>query len=48
LAGDLGKVNDTNVKHQMLSHFYRADPEFGERLTKAVKGDLAEVKQRSI
>jgi catalase len=48
LAGDLGKVNDANVKHQMLSHFYRADPEFGELLTKAVKGDLADVKQRSI
>ncbi|MGE6436801.1 catalase [Shewanella baltica] len=48
LAGDLGKVNDAKVKHQMLSHFYRADPEFGERLTKAVKGDLADVKQRSI
>lgn len=47
LAGDLGKVTDTKVKTQMLSHFYRADKEFGQRLTKAVGGNIADVKQRA-
>ncbi|MPY26772.1 catalase [Shewanella psychropiezotolerans] len=45
LAGDLGKVSDINVKTQMLSHFYRADKDFGQRLTKAVDGNLSDVKQ---
>ncbi|ARD24072.1 catalase [Shewanella japonica] len=47
LSGDLGKVADTNVKHQMLSYFYQADKDFGERLTKAVDGNLKEVKKRA-
>ncbi|ACA87662.1 catalase [Shewanella woodyi] len=47
LSGDLGKVEDSNVKHQMLSYFYQADKEFGQRLTKAVNGDLKEVKRRA-
>ncbi|PKG55250.1 catalase [Shewanella sp. GutDb-MelDb] len=46
LSGDLGQVRDSNVKHQMLSYFYLADQNFGKRLTKAVNGDLNEVKQR--
>lgn len=45
LAGDLGKVKDSNVKHKMLSHFYKADTEYGTRLTKAVNGDIKMVKQ---
>jgi catalase len=45
LAGDLGNVKDSNVKHKMLSYFYKADSEYGTRLTKAVKGDLGRVKQ---
>ena len=47
LSGDLGKVADANVKHQMLSYFYQADKDFGERLTKAVDGNLKEVKKRA-
>ncbi|WP_461536964.1 catalase [Spongorhabdus nitratireducens] len=43
LAGDLGQVKNSEVKHQMLSHFYQADKGFGERLTKAVNGNLKTV-----
>ncbi|WP_445363050.1 catalase [Microbulbifer sp. ANSA003] len=45
LAGDLGKVSDENTKHIMLSHFYQADKDYGQRLTKAVGGDLDRVKK---
>ena len=45
LAGDLGKVQNSSVKHKMLSHFYKADSEYGTRLTKAVNGDIKMVKQ---
>ncbi len=44
LAGDLGKVRDSETKHIMLSYFYQADADFGERLTKAVNGNLEQVK----
>ncbi|MCK8046375.1 catalase [Shewanella sp. 1CM18E] len=47
LSADLGKVRDSNVKHQMLSYFYLADKDFGKRLTQAVAGDLSEVKRRA-
>lgn len=47
LAGDLGAVKDSSVKHQMLSFFYRADKEYGKRLTKAVGGDIKQVKMLS-
>ncbi|ABZ78733.1 Catalase [Shewanella halifaxensis HAW-EB4] len=47
LSADLGKVQDSHVKHQMLSYFYQADKEFGKRLTQAVAGDLNEVKKRA-
>ena len=44
LAGDLKKVRDKGVKLTMVSHFLKADEEFGTRLAKAVEMDLAEVK----
>ncbi len=47
LAGDLAKVTDKNVQQQMLSHFYKADAEYGQRLTQAVAGNLARVKQQA-
>ncbi len=47
LAGDLGAVKDSAVKHQMLSFFYRADKGYGKRLTKAVDGDIKQVKMLS-
>ncbi|WP_444903687.1 catalase [Microbulbifer sp. CnH-101-E] len=45
LAGDLGKVRDDNTKHIMLSYFYHADKDYGQRLTKAVGGNLSRVKK---
>ena len=44
LAGDLGAVQDSNTKHKMLAHFYKADVNYGTALTKAVKGDINTVK----
>lgn len=47
LAADLGAVKDTETKHIMLSYFYKADAEYGTRLTQAVKGNLATVKAKA-
>ena len=47
LAGDLGAVKNAEIKQIMLSHFYKADADYGTRLTAAVKGDLANVKARA-
>ena len=43
LAADLGQVEDDEVKHTMLSFFYRADADYGRRITEAVDGDLSVV-----
>ncbi|WP_407935277.1 catalase [Alkalimonas mucilaginosa] len=45
LAADLGQVRDSDSKHAMLSHFYKADRDYGSRLTEAVAGDLSRVQQ---
>ncbi|HEX4613212.1 MAG TPA: catalase [Urbifossiella sp.] len=45
LAGDLGQVRNPVVKLRMLSHFYRADVEYGTRLAEAVGADVAEVRR---
>ena len=47
LAADLGRVTHKEVRDIMLSHFYKADAEYGQAITAAVKGDLAEVKRRA-
>lgn len=47
LAADLGAVKDAETKHIMLSYFYKADADYGTRLTAAVKGNLATVKAKS-
>ncbi|MDV2438220.1 catalase [Acinetobacter gerneri] len=47
LAADLGQVKDAETKHIMLSYFYKADPDYGTRLTAATKGDLAVVKAKA-
>jgi len=47
MAGDLGQVKDEDTKHIVLSFFYRADKGFGSRLTKAVNGNLDNVKKLS-
>ncbi|TCB71859.1 catalase [Acinetobacter sp. ANC 4177] len=47
LAADLGNVKDSETKHIMLSYFYKADADYGMRMTKAVKGDMAMVKAKA-
>lgn len=47
LAADLGQVKDAETKHIMLSYFYKADADYGTRLTAATKGDLAMVKAKA-
>lgn len=47
LAADLGQVKNAEIRQVMLSHFYKADAEYGTRLTAAVKGDLGDVQQRA-
>ncbi|CAA0090774.1 Catalase [BD1-7 clade bacterium] len=44
LAGDLGQVKDTETRQIMLSYFYRADADFGKRLTKALNENIKAVK----
>lgn len=44
LAGDLGQVKNSTIKYTMLSYFYKADSDFGQRLTKAVNEDISKVK----
>jgi len=44
MAADLSKVKNDDVKHQMLSYFYRADKSYGKQLTEAVNGDIKRVK----
>jgi catalase len=45
LAADLSAVRDSNTKHIMLSHFYKADADYGKALTQAVQGELTLVQQ---
>lgn len=45
LAGDLGKVKNEAVKARIVSHFYRADAEYGTRLAKAVGVEMAAVEK---
>ncbi|WP_309544736.1 catalase-related domain-containing protein [Alkalilimnicola ehrlichii] len=44
LAADLGQVEDDDIKHTMLSFFYKADEEYGRRITEAVDGNLRTVR----
>lgn len=47
LAADLGSVKDSETKHIMLSYFYKADADYGMRMTKAVNGDISIVKAKA-
>ena len=48
LAGDLGKVKDKQVQLQMISHFYRANAEYGARLAQALGVSLDAVKGQAM
>ncbi|WP_423200152.1 MULTISPECIES: catalase [unclassified Cupriavidus] len=47
LAADLGQVRNAEIRQIMLSHFYRADADYGKRLAVAVKGDAADAERRA-
>lgn len=47
LAGDLGQVQNMEVKTEILAFFYKADKDYGTRSAKAVNVNLAEVEQRA-
>ena len=44
LGADLSHVSIDANKYAMLSHFYKADPDYGSRLAKATHTDIARVK----
>lgn len=48
LAGDLGQVQNMEIKREMLAFFYKADKDYGTRISKAVNVDLAGVEQRAV
>jgi catalase len=44
LSGDLKQVKNKAVRVKMISHFFKADAEYGTRLAQAVGESLDEVK----
>ncbi len=44
LAGDLGTVKHDGIRYAMLSHFYKADANYGTALANAIKADLNRVR----
>lgn len=47
LAADLGAVKNAEIRNEMTAFFYKADPEYGSRLAKAINTDLNAVQQRA-
>jgi len=47
LAGDLSAVKDAGIRTEITAFFYKADPDYGTRVAKAVNADLSVVKQRA-
>ncbi|RBH44338.1 catalase, partial [Pseudomonas sp. MWU13-2860] len=47
LSGDLAKVRNVETSDIMLSHFYKADCQYGERLAKALKVEVKEIERRA-
>ncbi|MBX9400897.1 catalase [Lysobacter sp. BMK333-48F3] len=45
LAGDLGQVRNDEVRYTMLAHFYKADAEYGSKISQALKADRAKVER---
>lgn len=43
LSGDLKRVKNVETRQTMLSHFWKADADYGKRLTKAVGDDAAKI-----
>lgn len=47
LSGDLGQVENSEIKLTIVSYTYKADADYGMRLAKAVNVDLSKVKDRA-
>ncbi|MES2741696.1 MAG: catalase [Pseudomonadota bacterium] len=47
LKGDLGQVTNDDVRYEMLSHFYKADADYGKAITKAVSADVSRVERQA-
>jgi catalase len=45
LAADLGQVKSDQIKEAMVSHFYRADKDYGTRLARAIGVDIKSVEK---
>lgn len=43
LSGDLKRVTNADSRNTMLSHFWKADADYGKRLVKAVGGDAGKI-----
>jgi len=43
LSGDLKRVQNVETRETMLSHFWKADADYGKRLVKAVGGDAKRI-----
>jgi catalase len=47
LAADLGQVKSAEIKQAMVSHFYRADHDYGARLAQAIGVDIKQIQMTS-
>ncbi|MDF0604371.1 catalase [Neisseriaceae bacterium TC5R-5] len=47
LAGDLVQVRNLETRDTMLSHFYKADAEYGTRLAQALQVNISTIQQRA-
>jgi catalase len=47
MVGDLGQVTNPDVVYEMVSHFYKADADYGTRLAKQLNLDLARIQGRA-
>jgi catalase len=47
LVGDLSQVTNADIVVEMVSHFYKADAEYGTRLVEALHLDLHEIEARA-
>ena len=47
LAGDLGQVEDREIQTEMSAFFYKADPDYGTKVARAIGMDLGAVQRRA-
>ena len=47
LSGDLGQVENEEIRTEMSAFFYKADVDYGTKIAQAVEVDLSQVQQRA-